>query len=303
MKVFITGGTGFVGSTLTRELTRLGHEVTLLTRSAPKDRLPPPGAGFLVGDPNQPGPWQRAAAQCEVIINLVGSSIFTYWSASAKQRIRDSRIGTTHHLVDALEARRGQDTLLISTSAVGYYGGREDDRMLDEDSPPGNDFLARLSQDWEAEARRAESFGVRVACCRFGIVLGKRGGALAQMLPAFRYWLGSELGSGRQWFSWIHEQDLVDSVLFLIGRPGISGPVNATAPFAVRNRELTRVLAKTLRKPLVLPAAPGFVIRMVLGEFGDVLLKGQRVYPKRLLSEGFEFRFPALPEALADLTR
>jgi uncharacterized protein len=303
MKVFITGGTGFVGSTLTRELTGLGHEVILLTRSPAKERRLPRGAEFLVADPGKPGPWQQTVAQCEVVINLAGASIFTYWSARAKQIIRDSRIVTTRHLVDGLEARRGRETLLISASAVGYYGSREDDQLLDEDSPAGNDFLAELSRDWETEARRAESFGVRVACCRFGIVLGKRGGALAQMLPAFRTWLGSALGNGRQWFSWIHEKDLAAIMLFLIGRAGISGPVNCTAPFPVRNRELTEVLARALRKPLILPAAPGFLIRMVLGEFGDVLLKGQRVYPKRLLSEGFEFGFPALPEALADLIR
>jgi uncharacterized protein (TIGR01777 family) len=303
MKVFITGGTGFVGNHLTQALSRSGHEVMLLSRSPAKDRQLPTGASLLVGDPNQPGAWQQAVAECGVAINLAGSSIFTHWNAKAKQVIRQSRIATTRYLVAALAARQGRETLLISASAIGYYGGRDDDQLLDEDSPPGADFLAQLARDWEAEAQRAESFGVRVVRCRFGIVLGSSGGTLSKMTPAFRSGLGSPLGSGRQWFSWIHERDLTDVMLFLLARHDISGPVNCATPFPVRNRELSQALAKALHRPLILPAAPAFLVRMVLGEFGDVVLKGQRVYPKRLLSEGFEFRFPTLQEALADLIR
>jgi uncharacterized protein len=301
MKVFITGGTGFVGSHLTRELTASGGEVVVLTRSEKADRQLPAGASYVVGDPNFPGPWQEKAADCDTLINLAGASIFTYWSAKAKQTIRDSRVMTTRNLVDALADRKGKDTLLVSASAVGYYGAHDDDAMLDEESPAGNDFLGELSRDWEAEARRAEPFGVRVAICRFGIVLGKRGGALGKMVPAFKYGFGSALGSGKQWFSWIHEKDLARAVLYVTERNTLSGALNCTAPFPVTNKEMAKSLAQALHMPLIMPAAPGFLVRTVLGEFGNVLLKGQRVVPARLLSAGFQFQFPTMQEALQDL--
>ena len=301
MKVFITGGTGFVGSHLTRELTRSGREVLVLTRSAKADRQLPEGASYVVGDPNLPGPWQEKAAECDTLINLAGASIFTYWSAKAKQIIRDSRVMTTRNLVDGLADRKGKETLLVSASAVGYYGSHDDDDVLDEQSPSGNDFLAELSRDWEAEAKRAEEFGIRVAICRFGIVLGKRGGALSKMVPAFKYGLGSALGSGKQWFSWIHEKDLARIILHVTEANNLSGAVNCTAPFPLRNKEMARLLARALHMPLIMPAAPGFLVRAVLGEFGNVLLKGQRVLPARLLSDGFQFHFPTMQEALEDL--
>jgi uncharacterized protein (TIGR01777 family) len=301
MKVFITGGTGFVGMHLSQELTRQGHEVLVISRSPRRPGGAPPGVDFVVGDPTRPGAWQEQAAQCDGIINLAGASIFTYWTEKAKETIYASRILTTRHLVDALSARRGQRTVLINASAVGYYGPREDDLLIEEDGPPGNGFLAGLAQDWEKEARRAAEFGVGVVLCRFGIVLGREGGALAKMVPAFRKWLGSPLGSGRQWFPWIHEQDLANIMLFALQRDSIEGPINCVAPYPVRNRELTETLAKTLHRSVILPPVPALVLRTLLGEFGSVLLTGQRVFPRRLLSEGFEFRFPTLQQALADL--
>jgi uncharacterized protein len=301
MKIFITGGTGFVGSYLTRELTRQGHDVLVLTRSPRTPGTAPPGVAFITGDPTRPGPWQEQAAQCDGLVNLAGASIFTYWTHRAKQAIYESRILTTRHLVHALSARGGAPTVLINASAVGYYGTRDDDLLVEEDALPGNDFLADLSRDWEAEARRASEFGARVVLCRFGIVLGKQGGALAKMTPAFRNWLGSPLGSGRQWFPWIHEKDLANIVLFGLQRDHLEGPANCVAPYSVRNRELTETLAKTLNRSVVLPAVPAPLLRMLLGEFAGVLLGGQRVFPRRLLSEGFEFRFPTLQQALTDL--
>jgi uncharacterized protein len=301
MKVFITGGTGFVGTYLVRELTRRGHEVRVLTRRSKDDGSLPGGAALVTGDPTKPGPWQEQAAQCNAFVNLAGASIFTHWTESAKQVMRDSRLLTTRHLVDAIRARADRAAVLVSASAVGYYGPRDDDQLLEETSPPGEDFLACLARDWEREALRAAESDVRVVLCRFGIVLGKSGGALAKMLPAFRKWLGSPLGSGRQWFPWVHQEDLCNIVLFALEHGSLEGPVNCVAPYPVRNLELTETLARAMNRSVILPAVPAFVLKMVLGEFGDVLLKGQRVHPTRLLSEGFEFRYPALQDALAHL--
>ena len=218
----------------------------------------------------------------------------------ARQLILESRILTTRNLVDALRGAR-EGTVLLSTSAVGYYGGRDDDRVLDESSPPGSDFFAEVGVKWEAEAGRARDFGVRVVLPRFGIVLGKDGGALSRMIPAFNNYAGSALGSGKQWFPWIHEEDLFRTFVFASERNEVEGPVNCVAPMPVTNSELTRTLAKVLKKPLIMPAVPRFILRTILGEFADVLLKGQRAVPSRLLELGFEFRFPTLREALEDL--
>lgn len=303
MKVFITGGTGFVGTYLSRQLTKRGHEVLVLTRTSREAESLTPGVTSVSGDPNEPGPWQEQAAECDGFINLAGASIFTYWTESAKRVIRNSRLNTTRNLVDAIRMRAGQPAVLVNASAVGYYGPQDDDRLLEEHSPPGHDFLARLAHDWEQEAQRAAEGGVRVVLCRFGIVLGKEGGALAKMIPAFRKWLGSPLGNGRQWFPWIHQEDLANIVLFSLEHQSLTGPINCVAPYAVRNREFTEVLAKTLNRAVILPAVPAFILKIVLGEFGNVLLKGQRVHPVRLLSEGFEFRYPTLQEALTNLLR
>jgi uncharacterized protein (TIGR01777 family) len=303
MKVFLTGGTGFVGSYMSRRLIETGHEVVILTRRERAAANMPPGVKYVVGDPGKPGPWQDRLAECDTVINLAGASIFTRWSSAARKVIVDSRMLTTRHVVDALAAagRQGKETLLLSASAVGYYGGRQDDAILDETSPPGSDFLAEVGKMWEAEAARAERFGVRVALCRFGIVMGRGGGSLEKMVPPFKSGLGSPLGSGKQWFSWIHEEDLFRIMLFLAEKKHIAGPVNCTAPGPVRNEEMTRVLAKALHRPLIAPSVPAFMVKLMLGEFGNVILTGQRVIPKRLMNEGFQFQFPTLQEALADL--
>ncbi len=298
----MTGGSGFVGTSITRQLVGRGDEVTVLTRRVSKDQKPLEGVSFLEGDPTREGPWQEQAAKHDVFINLAGASIFRRWTGEAKRVIRDSRLLTTRNLVAALEARKGKDTVLLSTSAVGYYGFHGDE-FLDEASPAGEDFLASLGRDWEGEAVRAELYGARVLLCRFGIVLGRKGGALSQMLPLFKKGLGTALGSGNQWFSWIHEQDLVNVFLFLLDQKGLSGPVNFTAPEPVTNSAFTKALGKALGRPTFLPAVPGFVLKMMKGEFGTVLLKGQRVVPKKLLDAGFRFQFPAVQKALGDLLK
>ncbi|MCK8603352.1 TIGR01777 family oxidoreductase [Desulfoferrobacter suflitae] len=301
MKIFMTGGTGFVGSHLTEKLVGSGHSVTLLTRSVRAGKRLPAGAEFLEGDPVKAGPWQEKVLEHDAVINLAGASIFTVWTAKNRQMILDSRVLTTRNIVDALADASGRNIALISGSAVGYYGGRKDDMVLNEQSPPGNDFLTEVSLNWEGEAHRAENFGVRVVITRFGIVLGKGGGAFEKMLPAFKKCLGSSLGSGKQWFSWIHLEDLCNIIAFLLER-NIAGPFNCTAPHPVTNKELTHTLADVLGCPVFMPPVPGFMLKALLGEFGDVVLKGQRVVPRRLLDEGFQFQFATLREALEDLT-
>lgn len=300
MKVFVTGGTGFVGKTLVRPLLDQGHEVTVLTRS-PRSRHPcSSGPTYVEGDPRVAGEWQERVADHEAAVNLAGASIFCRWTRANKRSIRESRIDTTRNLVQALSTRKGKETVLISASGTGYYGFREQEG-ISEDASPGDDFLAALSQEWEAEAQKAREHGARVVVCRLGVVLGRNGGALKKMVPAFRAGVGSPLGKGDQWFSWIHETDLANIFLFLLRCKEANGPVNCTAPHPVRNRELTKTLAQALRRPTFLPSVPGPLLKLTLGEFAQVFLEGQCAVPARLLALGFDFRFPTLRQALDDL--
>ncbi len=252
---------------------------------------------YIEGDPTQPGPWQEAVPKHDAFINLAGVSLFGRWTEELKRRIRDSRILTTRNLVDAIPANDGKT--LFSTSAVGYYGFHEDEE-LDESSPAGTDFLATLGRDWESEAMKAQQKGIRVIITRFGIVLGRGGGALSQMVTPFRWFVGGPLGSGTQWLSWIHMADLVEAFIYLSETPTLTGPFNVTSPHPARNRDFAGTLGSVLRRPSWMPA-PAFMIRLVLGEFGSVILKGQRVIPKRLVESGFSFRYPQLEEALRNL--
>ncbi len=301
MKAFLTGGSGFVGTALTRLLVEQGHEVTILSRSGKRESDLPAQVSVTKGDPTEPGAWQDVCADHDLLINLAGASIFSRWTDSYKELMILSRILTTRHLVDSIPRGRDSRTTLVSTSAVGYYGFTGDEE-LDEDAPPGSDFLARLAQAWETEALKAREKGARVVLTRFGVVLGSGGGALAQMTLPFRLFVGGPLGNGKQWFSWIHLEDLCRAVLFVAENTRIEGPVNFTSPGPVRNAELARSIGKVLRRPAFMPA-PAFVIRLVLGEFGSVILKGQRVIPRALQSNGFAFTFPGLEQALTDLLR
>lgn len=298
MKVFITGGTGFLGAALTEGLLGEGHSVTILSRSSQKGP-PRMGLAYCAGNPTKSGPWQEEVSRHDVVINLAGASIFRPWNEKNKKAIRNSRILTTRNLVDAI-GQAPENITLLSGSAVGYYGFR-DDEELDENSPPGHDFLADVVEAWETEAKRAEQFGVRVVLCRIGVILGRDGGALSKMLSVFKWGLGSPLGSGNQWFSWISLHDLVTIFLFLLENKALSGPVNCTSPHPVTNREMTKALGKILHRPTILPPVPGFLIKGVLGEFSDVFVKGQKVLPGKLLQNGFVFTFPEIEAALAHL--
>jgi hypothetical protein len=300
MKIFVTGGTGFVGKYLTRRLSQSGHEVSILTRSAARAKGSVTWADLVEGDPRESGEWQQRVSQSDAAINLAGESIFSIWTDSARKSILESRILVTRNLVDAIGAS-GRVKVLINASAVGFYGSRLDDEILDEEAPPGAEFMSEICVRWEDEAKKAAQSGTRVALCRFGIILGRDGGALAKMLPAFRYMLGGVIGSGRQWMPWIHEEDLFSIFSLLLGEGALSGPINCVAPNPVRNAEFAKILARTLGRPVLLPAAPAFVLRIILGEFANVILEGQRVIPKKLMESGFSFRFPTLQQALEDL--
>jgi uncharacterized protein (TIGR01777 family) len=298
MKVFITGGTGFLGAALTKGLLAGGHSVTILSRSS-KNRTLKLGLAYIEGNPTQGGPWQKEVSRHDVVINLAGASIFRTWNDKNKKAIRSSRILTTHNLVNAIGQAKKNITLL-NGSAVGYYGFREDEE-LDEISSAGDDFLAEVVKDWEDEAKRAEEYGARVVLCRIGVILGRDGGALSKMLTVFKWGLGSPLGNGAQWFSWISLHDLVNVFLYLMEKNTISGPVNCTSPHPVTNREMTLTLGKVLQRPTILPPVPAFVIKGMLGEFSDVFIKGQKVIPRKLLEDGFVFEFPLIEEAFAHL--
>jgi uncharacterized protein len=299
MKILITGGTGFVGTRLTARLVREGHRVTVLSRSGKGPEKAAAGIHYLHGDPTRSGPWQDALAEQDAVINLAGASIFSKWTDEHKRAIRESRVSTTRNIVERIPVPLEKKFLLFSTSAVGYYGFSGDE-VLSEDAPPGDDFLARIAVEWEREAFKAEEKGSRVVITRFGIVLGEKGGALSQMIPLFRKYIGGPIGSGRQWFSWIHIEDLAEAFVFLLNRPEISGPVNLCSPDPVRNRNLAEALGRALHRPSFLPA-PAFMVKLVLGEFGSVILEGQRVIPRKLLDARFVFKYPDIDQALQDI--
>ncbi|PZN04297.1 MAG: TIGR01777 family protein [Bacillota bacterium] len=315
MRVVIAGGTGLIGSALARRLQREGREVIVLTRSVAASGVGGSG-GAGVGDgplryvawtaaPVGPGeprpPWWEVVAGAAAVVNLAGASIAAgRWTPRQKQRIRESRLQATRALVQAIEAAEPRPAVLVSGSAVGYYGPRGDE-VVDEATPAGDDFLSRVCVAWEAEARKAAVAGVRVALVRTGLVLAREGGALPRLVLPFRLGAGGPLGSGRQWMPWIHLDDLVALLVFLIERPGLEGPFNGTAPNPVRNRDFARSLGRVLGRPSWLPA-PAFALRLALGEMADaLLLSGQRAVPRRAQQAGFRFRFPEVEPALRDL--
>ncbi len=297
MNYFITGGLGFVGRHLSNFLLTEGHRVTAVGLRRNPKLIDHPDFRYIAADTTEPGAWQQELPGHRIIVNLAGKSIFKRWTEDYKKQIYDSRILTTRNLVSALPA--DSQSVFCSASAVGYYGPRGDD-LLTEESLPGEDFLAEISKDWEREALQAQAKGIRVVLTRFGIVLDRDGGAMAKMIPAFRCFVGGPLGSGNQWFPWIHLHDLLYAYKFVIAKRQISGPVNFCAPQPVRNRELAAKLGRALNRPAFMPA-PAFMIKLLLGEFGNSLLTGQRAVPEKLSALGYKFTYPNLESAVEEI--
>lgn len=287
MDILITGGTGFIGQRLCQRLLAAGHRVTVLTRSPGKGG---PQKVDYVGRLDDVG-------QVQAVVNLAGEPLtHGRWTPARKQAFLDSRIGTTRTLLAWMRDRPTRPQVLVSGSAIGYYGPR-DAAPLDETASPGHDFAAMLCRNWEAEALKAEDLGVRTCLLRTGIVLDRGGGALARMLPPFRLGLGGPMGDGRQWMSWIHRDDLVGLILWLLADPEVRGACNGTAPNAVTNAEFASTLARTLHRPALL-RTPGFALKLGFGEMAGLLLTGQNVVPALALREGYRFRYPTLDGAL-----
>jgi uncharacterized protein (TIGR01777 family) len=290
MLIALTGATGFIAAHLIPRLQREGYTVRALGRRNPGIQ----GVEFVEWDSGDEPP-TTALRDAGAVIHLAGEPVAQRWSGEVKRRIRDSRVQGTHHLVNALLKLNSRPATLIAASAIGYYGDRGDD-VLTETSEPGTDFLAKTCVEWEHESRRAGDLGLRVALLRFGLVLG-RGGALAQMLRPFRAGVGGPVGSGRQWMSWIHMDDIVGLIGFALRYERVYGAVNATSPNPVRNKEFARQLGAALHKPAIIPV-PAIGLKLIFGEMAAVVLASQRVMPEAASRAGYVFQFPELQDAL-----
>lgn len=298
MKVLMTGATGFIGSALCAQLKARGARITALSRRAPMAVMRRCGelrviASFdeLAGDEG-----------FDLVVNLAGEPIADRpWTPARRRQLIASRVDLTSALIDYLQRCEPVPAVLLSASAVGYYGDGGD-RVLDERTPPRDDFAHRLCRDWEQQALRAEALGVRVCLLRTGLVLGPGGGFLARLLLPFKLGLGGRLGDGRQWMPWVHIEDWLGMAAMLIDQPALSGAFNLTAPEPVSNSEFTAALARQLHRPAVLPV-PAAVLRVLLGDMSQLLLGGQRALPQRMLDAGYVFAFEQLPAALADVLK
>jgi len=295
MKALVTGSTGFVGTHLIRRL----EQPIAVGRSQEKIRQRLGEVEARIWNPDQ-NVDPALFTGVDTVFHLAGESVFQgRWNPVRKAAIRKSRVETTRRLVDGMAACSNPPKTLVCSSAIGFYGDRGAEE-LNESAGSGHDFLAEVCAAWEQEALRAKEFGIRVVCVRTGVVLGKDGGAFPQMLPPFRMGLGGRLGNGRQYMSWIHIDDLVGIMLYAATHDSVSGPVNGTAPEAVTNNEFTRVLASTLHRPALFPV-PGCVLRLAVGEFATVLLASQRVVPEKISQAGYQFVYPTLSKAMANL--
>lgn len=302
MRIVITGGSGFIGRRLVARLLEQGDQVLVLTRRLEQARRilgESPSLKLLPYDPYQPQAWAAALEGYEGIVNLAGEPLASSrWTETKKKEIRRSRVETTQALVQALASLNQKPQVMISSSAVGYYGSHPAGEPLTETDPPAQDFLAEVCQAWEAAARPVEELGIRLAILRTGIVLGPDGGALGQMLAPFQFFIGGTIGSGKQWLSWIHREDWVSLVCFLLEQG--SGVFNATAPNPVQMEEFCRTLGQVLGRPSWLPV-PELALELLLGEAAQVVLTGQKVIPQAALQMGFTFQYPQLKEALRQI--
>ncbi len=288
MKILVTGATGLVGTALVAALAREGHTVCRLVRSGTKSTGGTVGTFDVPWDP-ETGRLGGAAVGAEAVVNLGGASIVAgRWTNLRKKLLRTSRVDSTRALVAALEKMNAKPDVLVSASAVGFYGNRGDE-ILTEESAPGNDFLGNLAKDWEAEALRAEEFGTRVVLARFGIILASEGGALPEMMLPFKFGVGGRIGDGKQWMSWVTLEDVVAILRLALIKRELRGPINVVAPEPVRNADFVKELAKAMRRPAIFPA-PAVALRLAMGEMADaLLLSSHRAVPQKLTREGYSF--------------
>lgn len=296
-KVLITGASGLIGSRLTEILLNQTHQVVHLGRSARQGRVK-----SFVWDVDKQTMDAASLEGVDAIVHLAGAGVADKrWTAARKKEILDSRIQSTELLYKTLQQKKHSVKVLVAASAIGYYGFGLDDKLFTEDSPPGQDFLAQVTQQWEAQVSKIETLGIRVVKIRVGIVLSDKGGALVEMARPIRWGLGAPLGSGKQVMSWIHIDDLCELFAKAITDSKMTGVYNGVAPHPVNNKELTVAMAKTLKKPLWLPNVPAFVLQLLVGEMGVMVVNGSNVSANRVSETGFEFRYSKIESALSAL--
>lgn len=293
--LLVTGASGFVGSRLGSVAAETGHRVIALSRT-PETAAAPYAERVEAWRPDTELVPSSVLNDISAVVHLAGETIGTRWNPDKKQRIRDSRVNSTNQLVESLSKVETKPEVLVCASAMGFYGEGGDEEFT-ENSPPGNDFLAEVCQEWELAAQKAEDLGIRVVRIRLGHVFGKDGGLLGKMLPPFYMGLGGRLGSGSQWMSWIHIDDVAGIILYAIENQNVNGALNATAPIPVTNIEFTKTLGRVIRRPTLFPV-PTFALKLRYGEFTDFMLMSQRVLPEKTLSMGYEFRYADIESAL-----
>ena len=303
MKIAITGATGLVGTRLVEKLHGQGNQIVVFTRNLNKAKKIFPSSAFpnleaVQYTPQESGDWQQKISGCDAVVNLAGEPIAERWTQQQKQAILESRQLGTRKIVEAIASASQKPQVLVSGSAIGYYGTSET-AEFDETSSPGADFLAEVCKQWEAEAEKVKEVGVRLVILRIGIVLAN-GGALGKMIGPFKMFAGGPIGSGRQWFSWIHRDDLVNLIAEAIASPDLTGVYNATSPNPVRMSQLCQTLGDVMNRPSWLPV-PDFVLEILLGDGATVVLEGQQVLPKKTQAINFSYQYPELKAALKEI--
>ena len=299
--ILITGGSGFLGKRISRELLGRGDRVTVLSRDAAKTRgKVPPGVRTAGWTPTKAGPWYDEVEGVDAVVHLAGEVVAQRWSEAKKKEIVDSRVGSTERLVEAIGRAKHRPKVLVCASAIGFYGVHDPKESRDETSPRGAGFLAELVEQWEVAAKKAEELGVRVVNLRIGVVFGEGGGALEKMVPAFRFFVGGPIGSGDQFYSWIHIDDIAGLTIAAIDDDRYSGPINATSPYPATAGEVAKQIGATLNRPSFFKV-PKAIVSAMLGEAAEVVTESQRVLPKRAIELGYEFRYARLQPALEEI--